>query len=100
MEVDITQQGPDILTILVGIAIFVAVCLIIAGVVAYFWRFIVGHFKFKAREDTSLKYVLLQVTVPKDNEIKIDAAEQLFATFSSLKKSGGWFARFKPQTHI
>jgi hypothetical protein len=26
--------------------------------------------------------------VPKDNEIKIDAAEQMFAAFASLKKSG------------
>lgn len=37
--------------------------------------------------------VTLEIKVPKDNEIKIDVAEQLFASFSSLKKSG-LFAAF------
>ena len=32
----------------------------------------------------------LEVRLPKENEIKIDAAEQMFASFSSLKKSGMW----------
>jgi len=44
--------------------------------------------KMKKREKASLEMLTLEVRMPKDNEIKIDAAEQMFASFSSLKKSG------------
>ena len=47
------------------------------------------------REERSLNLVLLQVALPKDNEIKIDAAEQLFQSLHSLKK-GGRFSFLKP----
>jgi len=40
-----------------------------------------------------LEMVTLEVKTPKDNEIKIDVAEQMFASFSSLKKSG-WLSAF------
>jgi hypothetical protein len=51
------------------------------------------------REQKSLNYVLLSVAVPKGNEIKIDAAEQMFASFSSFGKHG--FLKFlKPDEHI
>lgn len=30
--------------------------------------------------------------LPKENEIKVDSAEQMFASFASLKKGGGWFS--------
>jgi len=55
--------------------------------------------KYRDREERSLDYVLLQVAVPRDNEIKIDAAEQLFASLHSLYKSGFW-SFLKPQPHI
>ncbi len=44
--------------------------------------------RLKKREQISLEMITLEVKVQKDNEIKIDAAEQMFASFSSLKKSG------------
>jgi len=44
--------------------------------------------KFGKREEQSLSTVLLQVAVPRDNEIKIDAAEQMFASLYSLYKGG------------
>ena len=44
--------------------------------------------RLKKREQISLEMVTLEVKVPKDNEIKIDVAEQMFTSFSSLKKSG------------
>ncbi len=47
--------------------------------------------RIKKREKISLEMVTLEVRLPKDNDIKIDAAEQMFASFSSLKKSG-WFS--------
>jgi len=51
---------------------------------------IVVYFRMKKREEISLEMVTVQITLPKDNEIKIDAAEQMFASLSSLKKSGFW----------
>jgi hypothetical protein len=41
----------------------------------------------KQREEESLKSTLLQVLVPKENEVKIDAADQMFSAFTSLYKS-------------
>ena len=49
--------------------------------------------RLKKREQISLEMVTLEVKVPKDNEIKIDVAEQMFTSFSSLKKSG-WMSMF------
>ena len=53
-------------------------------------------YKNKKREERSIDSVLLQIGVPKGNEIKIDAMEQLFATLSSIKK-GGWKQKFDIQ---
>lgn len=44
--------------------------------------------RLKKREKQSLSMVTLQVKLPKENEIKIDSAEQMFSSFASLKKSG------------
>lgn len=56
--------------------------------------------KFKNREEHSLEYVVLQVAVPRDNEVKIDAAEQMFASLTSIKGGGGLFGFLKPQEHL
>ncbi len=55
--------------------------------------------KYRDREERSLDYVLLQMAVPRDNEIKIDAAEQLFASLYSIRKTGFW-SFLTPQPHI
>ena len=56
-------------------------------------------YKYRNREKESLDTTLLQVSLPRDNEIKIDAAEQLFSSFASFYKSGK-LSFFKPQPHI
>jgi len=55
--------------------------------------------RHRNREKHSLEYVLLQVALPRENEIKIDAAEQLFASLHALRKGGmkNWFS---PQPHL
>ena len=64
----------------------------LAGVATLlFFYAAVLYSRLKKREQMSLEMVTLEVRVSKDNEIKIDAAEQLFASFSSLKK-GGFFS--------
>jgi hypothetical protein len=55
--------------------------------------------KYRDREERSLEYVLLQMAVPRDNEIKIDAAEQLFASLYSIRKTGFW-SFLTPQPHL
>jgi hypothetical protein len=55
--------------------------------------------KYRDREERSLDYVLLQMAVPRDNEIKIDAAEQLFASLYSIRKTDFW-SFLVPQPHL
>lgn len=54
------------------------------------------NYKYRGREKSALDSTLLQVALPHDNEIKIDAAEQLFSSFASLHK-GGKFSFLNPQ---
>jgi len=55
--------------------------------------------RYRNRESISLNSVLLQVTVPRENETKIDAAEQLFASLAALYGTTK-FEYFKPQPHV
>jgi len=72
---------------------FAGLLLFILGDVLLVW------YRNRGREERSLKYVLLQVAVPRDNEIKIDAAEQMVSAFSSIYK-GGRFSFLKLQDHL
>jgi len=63
------------------------------------WSLLVLYLKYSNREEVSMNFVLLEIAVPKDNEIKIDAVEQMFASLYSLKKGGFW-QKFKAQQHI
>jgi hypothetical protein len=57
-------------------------------------------FKYRNREAYSLGFVLLEVRIPRDNEIKIDAAEQLFASLHTLYESDWLKKRINPQDHF
>ena len=60
-----------------------------AGVLTFIFVYlIIIYFRLKKREKTSLETITVEIRLPKDNEIKIDAAEQMFTSLSSLKKSG------------
>ena len=60
---------------------------LIAGAGLAFYLIFLSY-KHRDREKAALDSTLLQVAVSHDNEIKIDAADQLFASFASLRKSG------------
>lgn len=75
-------------------AIFMLVALFF---VAYGLLFI---YRYRGREEYSLSFVLLEVAVPRDNEIKVDVAEQMFASLFSVRKGGMFNARFKDQDHF
>lgn len=50
------------------------------------WGFVIWY-KWRDREEKSLKQVNLWVVVPQDNEVKIDAMEQIISSFASMYKS-------------
>lgn len=58
--------------------------------------FVLFLIKASGREKDSLDSVLLQIAVPKNNDIKIDAMEQFISSLYSIKK-GGWKQKFKLQ---
>lgn len=75
-------------TLLVGILIS---GLIVGGGIA---TVIASGIWFRARDrhKRSLESVLIEVKLPRDNEIKIDAAEQLFSSFASLSTAEGFLS--------
>ncbi|MBW7944712.1 type IV secretion system DNA-binding domain-containing protein [Patescibacteria group bacterium] len=82
----------NLLSFLVGVVLAI-VCLVI---VAVFMYMLFQWFKYRKREEYALDFVTLLVRLPKENEIKIDAAEQMFASLYSLKKDG-YFSFLQPE---
>jgi len=99
MEVTAAAAEPNILgtVVLIFALCIILAALILAGI--YFSRYFIAWYRDRDREKYSLDSVLLQVRVPRDNEIKIDAAEQLFSSLFSIKKDTG-FKGSKPQAHM
>ena len=92
-------MSPDIVsnieTIFIALLVLGFILLGLAVVV----YLVLSIFRSRGREERSIDSVLLQVAVPRDNEIKIDAMEQLFAALYSIKK-GGWKQKFSVQPTI
>jgi hypothetical protein len=83
----------------IGVMLLVlAVFILILGTMSLgFGYLFVIWYSNRDREKKSLDSTLIQVTLPRDNEIKIDAAEQFFASFSGIKVSGMFsFLKYKP----
>ena len=57
------------------------------------------RFRYRGREERSIDSVLLQVSVHRGNEVKIDAMEQLFSSLYAIKK-GGWKQNYSVQPSI
>jgi len=81
--------------LLVGLA--VALGLLGLGLVAYAAFFV---WRYRNREEYSLSFVLLEVAVPRDNELKIDVAEQMFASMASIRKGGKFGGKFTNQDYF
>ncbi len=78
----------SLVTNILIMAVITVVVLLLLGVMFYILTL---YIKWKDREKYSLGLVTMSVAVPEDNEIKIDAMEQIINSFSSLYKG----ARFK-----
>ena len=87
------QYRLQLLGISLGLILFFGGLLALIGYIVFLlW-------KYRNREEHSLDTVLMQVAVPRDNEIKIDAAEQMFASLHSIAHGDFW-SFLKPQEHI
>lgn len=71
----------DIGLVLAQIGLLLGVFLALSGVVVCF----LFYWRNRTREAQALDYVTLLVRLPKDNEVKIEAAEQMFTAIHSLK---------------
>jgi len=76
----------------------VFLALVFLGIIAAGYIFFI-FWKYRDREKESLEFVTMQIAVPRDNEIKIDAAEQMFASLASIHHGGFW-SFLKPAEHL
>lgn len=86
-DMEILNQIADT-ALLAGIVV-IALLAAVGASVGFFYLVILYN-RLKKREESSMEMVTLEVKMPKDNEIKIDVAEQMFASFSALKPAGFW----------
>ncbi len=100
MEVTLQTSSPNYLSLIVAVIGALALLMVLVGFWFYVKKYVIGWIKYRDREKSSLQFVVLQIKVPRGNEVKIDAAEQLFGTFASLRKSGGMFSSLQAQPHL
>jgi len=81
--------------VILAIVLFVVIMGALIGLTLILGYFFVLWKKNQAREKMSLDSTLLQVAVQRENEIKIDIAEQFFASLASIKGGGGMFSFMK-----
>ena len=87
-EIDLQFWVQYFFVILIGITL-------LGVTIIGFWMLFVIWLKNRNREEVSMNFVLLEIAVPKDNEVKIDAVEQLFASIFSIKRSECFFYRIE-----
>ncbi len=78
--------------------VFFVFLIVLVGLGLLVYGFIVW-WRWRNREEKALDYILFKISVPRENEIKIDAMEQILASLYSIKKSGK-FGFLKTQPHI
>jgi type IV secretory pathway TraG/TraD family ATPase VirD4 len=94
-----TEKLMDLAYRLQVLGISLLLMLIFGGLLVLIGYVLFLLWKYRNREEHSLETVLMQVAVPRDNEIKIDAAEQLFASLHSIAHGGFW-SFLKPEEHL
>ena len=90
----ISQLTSFLLTLLLVIVLLLFLAMI--GYAFFLW------FKWKDREEKSLKLVTLLIAVPQDNEVKVDAMEQIVGSLASMYKSAKfkWLQDFVSQESV
>ncbi len=99
MDTQMTDKLTDLGYRLEMLGISLGLILFFAGILALIGYIVFLIWKYRNREEHSLDTVLLQVAVPRDNEVKIDVAEQLFASLHSIAHHDMW-SWLHPQEHL
>ncbi len=89
--------------VVLSLVIGFVVLAVFGGGLAFVGFVLLQFYRFRKREEYSLDFVTLQVAVPRDNEIKIDAMEQLFSSLYTLYRGkNNWFdfEFLKIQDHV
>lgn len=82
-------------TAVFGLVILGLILLAVSAYIMLQW------YKHRGSEPESLQFVTLLVAVNRDNEVKIDAMDQVFSALHSIRKKGWWFFdRLKRQEHL
>ena len=90
-------QGPNLGAILTTLFLVIFLMILVVGINIAIAYLLLLWYRNRDREKQSLDSTLLQVILPRDNEIKIDAAEQFFSSFAGIKASGSLsLLKFKP----
>ena len=92
----------NINTMVITFFMIIVIMALVLGVLAAIGMALVLWLRNREREAESLNSTLLQVTMPRDNEIKVDAAEQMFSSLASLRRvwSSDKLYFFKSQPHF
>ncbi len=82
--------------VLLLLTVLVLALLVMLGVIFTWW------IKWKDREKAALELITLSVAVPEDNEVKIDATEQIINSLASLYKGAKFkfLQRFQAQPSV
>src|ERR1035437_5314448 len=91
---------PNVTDLAIVLFVIVGILLVLGAAGFGFGYLFIIWYSNKDREKQSLDSTLIQVTLPRDNEIKIDAAEQFFASFTGIKASSGMLSFLHPQPHL
>ncbi len=89
----------NLMSLLISFLVSIFILAILALLLVLLSYIFVIWYRNRDREKESLESTLLQVALPRDNEIKIDAAEQLFSSLGSMRK-GGRLSFLKLQPHL
>lgn len=91
------QTVPNLTNIFLAFFLMLGILFIIlASLFGLFYLFVIWY-RNRDREKQSLDSTLLQVALPRDNEVKIDAAEQLFASLTGIRAHGSFtFLQYPP----
>ncbi len=84
-NINMDLQNPN--SIFLNLFWVALIIVLVAGLGILFFYFFLMWIRNKSRESVALNSTLLQVTVPRDNEIKIDAAEQMFSALYAIRKT-------------
>ena len=88
---------PNVLDMGLVLLVILGILLMLGAAGFGFGYLFIIWYSNREREKKSLDSTLIQITMPRDNEIKIDAAEQFFASFTGIKPSGMFpFLKYKP----